>query len=69
MTSRRPCILVFQNNETAAMHVGVPNQSCGSRTLFLLLRGAQSKGFATLRNERWPRKVPRFSVLFGYLTK
>ena len=31
--------------------------------------GAQSKGFATLRNERWPRKVPRFSVLFGYLTK
>ena len=39
--------------------------------------GAPSKGFATLRNvpkliflgQDWARKVCRFSVLFGYLTK
>ena len=38
---------------------------------------ARSKGFATLRNvsmltflgQDWARKVCRFSVLFGYLTK
>ena len=39
--------------------------------------GARSKGFATLRNvpkllfwgQDWARKVYRFSVLFGCLTK
>ena len=43
----------------------------------LLLQRTRSKGFATLRNvskltflgQDWARKVGRFSVIFGYLTK